>query len=245
MSSAEVVGMGWHDTYFRWDISTPQRVVSRLQELPGQGSLIQPGKKLYAERDRFGKWDHLLGPQNVMLSYTVRPRKTELIRRLEVQAHLGREGEDDLCRPSEFESGYKRLEAFMAMLGVLPPEDPVCVRLDAAVDVTYGDPREAQQVLEALRFARWPGQWYAEFQGPHPTPRSPSGEGRRSSDGSTAGTPNSETPAPLGEAAVRERATIHVARGEATRRVAERDGRVGVLGRRVRPGASGRYGDEN
>ncbi len=168
MSSAEVVGMGWHDTYFRWDISTPQRVVSRLQELPGQGSLIQPGTKLYAERDRFGKWEHLLGPQNVMLSYTVRPRKTELIRRLEVQAHLGREGEDDLCRPSEFESGYKRLEAFMAMVGVLPPEDPVCVRLDAAVDVTYGDPREAQQVLEALRFARWPGQWYAEFQGPPP-----------------------------------------------------------------------------
>lgn len=168
MSSAEVVGLGWHDTYFRWDISTPQRVVSRLQELPGQGSLIQPGKKLYAERDRFGKWEHLLGPQNVMLSYTVRPRKTELIRRLEVQAHLGREGEDDLCRPSEFESGYKRLEVFMAMVGVLPPEDPVCVRLDAAVDVTYGDPREAQRVLEALRFARWPGQWYAEFQGPPP-----------------------------------------------------------------------------
>ena len=54
----------------------------------------------------------------------------------------------------------------MAMVGVLPPEDPVCVRVDAAVDVRYSDTREGQRVLEALRFARWPGQWYAEWQGP-------------------------------------------------------------------------------
>ena len=43
MSSAEVVGSGWHDTYFRWDLSTPQRVVSRLEQLPGQGSLQTTG----------------------------------------------------------------------------------------------------------------------------------------------------------------------------------------------------------
>lgn len=105
MSSAEVVGAGWHDTYFRWDISTPQRVVSRLQALPGNGDLNQPGKKLYAERDRFGKWQHLLGSQNVLLSYTIH-MKHALIRRLEVQAHLGEDGEDDLCAPSAFDSRW-------------------------------------------------------------------------------------------------------------------------------------------
>ena len=36
------------------------------------------------------------------------------------------------------------------MVGVLPPEEPRCVRLDVAVDVTYGDPGEAQRVLEGL-----------------------------------------------------------------------------------------------
>jgi len=56
----------------------------------------------------------------------------------------------------------------MAMIGVLPPEEPVCVRIDTAVDVVYGDTGEAQLVLEALRFARWPGLWYAEWQGPPP-----------------------------------------------------------------------------
>jgi hypothetical protein len=160
--------MGWHDTYFRWDISTPQRVVSRLAELPGQGDITKPGKKLYAERDRFGKWQHLLGPENVLLSYTIHGRKNEVIRRLEVQAHLGEPGEDDLCAPSSFESRFARLQSFMAMLGVLPPEEPVCVRLDVAVDVAYADTQEAQLVLEALRYARWPGQWYAEWQGPPP-----------------------------------------------------------------------------
>ena len=69
--STRVVAAGLHDVYLRWDISTPQRVVSRLEELPGQGSLVRPGKKLFAERDRFGKWQHLLGPQHVLLSYTV------------------------------------------------------------------------------------------------------------------------------------------------------------------------------
>jgi hypothetical protein len=52
VSVGVVAGAGWHDTYFRWDISTPQRVVKRLEGLPGQGSLSQAGKKLYAERDR-------------------------------------------------------------------------------------------------------------------------------------------------------------------------------------------------
>ena len=86
-------------------------------------------------------------------------------RRLEVQAHLGETGEDDLCSPSMFESRFKRLQAFMAMIGVLPPDDPVCVRIDTAVDVSYGNAAAAQPVLEALRFARWPGQWYAQWQG--------------------------------------------------------------------------------
>jgi hypothetical protein len=167
VSGAEVVGAGWHGTYFRWDISTPQRVVSRLEEIPGQGSLARPGKKLFAERDRFGKRQHLLGPQNLLLSFTVHTRRA-VIRRLEVQAHLGETGEDDLCSSIAFESRWSKLQTFMAMLGVLPPEDPVCVRIDAAVDVVYADQREGQQVLEALRYARWPGQWYAEFQGPPP-----------------------------------------------------------------------------
>jgi hypothetical protein len=168
VSGAAVVAAGWHDTYFRWDISTPQRVVSRLEALPGQGSVAQPGKKLYAERDRFGKWQHVLGSQNVMLSYTVHPGKREVIRRLEVQAHLGEEGEDDLCAPRAFASRFKRLEALMAMVGVLPPEDPVCVRVDTAVDVRYEDPVVGKDSLEALRYARWPGRWYAEWQGAPP-----------------------------------------------------------------------------
>lgn len=64
-----VVGAGWHDVCVHWDISTPQRVVARLEELPGQGSLRRPGKKLFAERDRFGKWQHLLGPRHVLVAY--------------------------------------------------------------------------------------------------------------------------------------------------------------------------------
>ena len=193
MSSAAVVGAGWHDTYFRWDISTPQRVVSRLEQLPGQGSLAQPGKKLYAERDRFGKWQHLLGSENVLLSYTVHTPKHGIIRRLEVQAHLGDSGEDDLCAPTIFEPRWKKLQLFMAMVGVLPPEDPACVRVDAAVDVGYGDTREGQRVLEALRFARWPGQWYAEWQGPPPTRPSRSRRAGTPLGGCTAGTRSSGT----------------------------------------------------
>ena len=98
----------------------------------------------------------------MLLSYTVD------IRRLELQAHLGDEGEDDLCGIDEFGSRWKRLQKLMAMVGVLPPEDPVYVPVDAAVDVRYPDPRAGQRVLEGLRYARWPGCWYAESQGPPP-----------------------------------------------------------------------------
>ena len=93
------------------------------------------GRKLYAERDRFGKWQHLLGPENVLVSWTVDSPSHGVIRRLEVQAHLGDSGEDDLCAPSLFEQRWEKLQLFMGMVGVLPPEDPVCVRVDAAVDV--------------------------------------------------------------------------------------------------------------
>ena len=168
MGSAEVVGAGWHDTYFRWDLSTPQGVTGRLEKLPGQGSLSRPGKKLYAERDRFGKWQHLLGPQNVLLSYTVESPTHGQIRRLELQAHLGDPGENDLCAPEELGRRWERQQKLMAMFGVLPPEDPVYVRVDPAVDVRYSEPMEGQRVLEGLRYARWPHQWYAEWQGPPP-----------------------------------------------------------------------------
>lgn len=166
--SARVVSAGWHDTYLRWDISTPQAVVARLEGLPGLGSMNQPGKKLFADRDRFGKWQHLLGPKNVLLAYVVDVGKKERIRRLELQAHLGDEGEDDLCRPTEFEERWENLQRFMAIVGVLPPEDPVYVRVDPAVDVEYEDPQDGREVLEGLRYARWPYGWYAEYQGAPP-----------------------------------------------------------------------------
>ena len=168
MTSATLVGAGWHDTYFRWDISTPQRVVSRLEALPGQGTLKSPGKKLFAERDRFGKWQHLLGAQHVLLAYTVDSPQYGLIRRLELQAHLGDGGEDDLCPVEKFAERWQGLQQRMAVMGALPAEGPVYVRVDPAVDVVYSDPHEGQRVLEGLRYARWPRGWHAEFQGPPP-----------------------------------------------------------------------------
>jgi hypothetical protein len=167
-TTAAVVGTGWHDICLRWDISTPQRVVARLEELPGQGSLKQPGKKLFAERDRFGKWQHVLGPKHVLLAYTVESPSHGLIRRLELQAHLGDDGEDDLCPTNEFSGRWAKLQTLMGILGVLPVEDPSYVRVDPAVDVAYSDPIEGQKVLEALRYARWPYRWYTEWQGPPP-----------------------------------------------------------------------------
>lgn len=166
--SAFVSGAGWHDVYVRWDISTPQAVVARLEELPGQGSMRQPGKKLFAERDRFGKWQHLLGSDHVLLAYVVDSPTHGLIRRLELQAHLVEVGENDLCPPVEFATRWEAVQTRMAVHGVLPPEDPVYVRVDPAVDVVYGNPREGWEVLEALRYARWPYGWYAQFEGPPP-----------------------------------------------------------------------------
>jgi hypothetical protein len=166
-SSGRVVAAGWHDTYLRWDISTPQSVVGRLEALPGQGTMLR-GKKLFAERDRFGKWQHLLGQEHVLLAYTVDSPSHGLIRRLEVQAHLGTPGEDDLCRVDEFHERWARLQKLMAMVGVLPVEEPGCVRVDPAVDVVYGDPLEGQRVLEGLRYARWGRGWHAQFEGPPP-----------------------------------------------------------------------------
>jgi hypothetical protein len=56
----------------------------------------------------------------------------------------------------------------MAVKGVLPPEDPVYVRVDPAVDVVYENPRDGWEVFEGLRYARWPYGWYAQFEGPPP-----------------------------------------------------------------------------
>jgi hypothetical protein len=130
--------------------------------------LKSPGKKLFAERDRFGKWQHLLGPRHVLLAYTVDSPTHGQIRRLELQAHLGPDGDDDLCRVDEFEDRWKGLQSRMAVMGVLPPEEPVYVRVDSAVDVVYADPLEGQRALEGLRYARWPRGWHAEYQGPPP-----------------------------------------------------------------------------
>jgi hypothetical protein len=167
MARQTVAGVGYHDLYFRWDISTPQPCIGRLLTLPAHGSMKQPGRTLFASRNRFGKWEHVLGPRHVMLAYVVQVRD-EQIRRLEVQAHLGPEGEDDLCPVDEFPERYRDLITRLAVWGALPSEDPKVVRLDVAVDVEYEDPREGTLALEALRFARWPRGWYAEWQGPPP-----------------------------------------------------------------------------
>jgi hypothetical protein len=123
---------------------------------------------LFAERNRFGKWQHLLGPQHVLLTYTVDSPQHGLIRRLELQGHPGDAGENDLCAASEFSARWSNLQKRMAMVGVLPADEPVYVRVDPAVDVVYEDPQEAYSVLEGLRYARWPRGWYAEWQGPPP-----------------------------------------------------------------------------
>lgn len=165
--SARVVGFGYHDTCFRWDLSTPQPCNGRLLSIPAAGNFAQPGRTLFARRDRFGKWEHYLGDQDVMVGW-VSDTKMGTVRRLEVQAHLGSEGENDLCPVAEFADRYEGLLRRMAMRGVLPSEDPRVVRVDVAVDVQYPDPQEGRSVLEALRYARWPRAWYAEFQGPPP-----------------------------------------------------------------------------
>jgi hypothetical protein len=165
--SARVVGVGYHDTCFRWDLSTPQPCNARLLSVPALGNFAQPGRTLFASRDRFGRWEHYLGARDVMIGW-VSETKGGTVRRLEVQAHLGPEGENDLCSVAEFADRYEGLLRRMAIRGVLPSEDPRVVRVDVAVDVEYGDPQEGRSVLEALRYARWPRSWYAEFQGPPP-----------------------------------------------------------------------------
>jgi hypothetical protein len=162
-----VSGAGWHDTYFRWDISTPEAVVGRLQSLPWSGNFNR-GRSICLERDRFGKAQHFLGPSHVMLVYSIDTPNHGLVRRLEVQAHLGPEGENDLCAPDDFAERFLGLQRRMAVMGVLPASEPRIVRCDPAVDVEYDDPQEGARALEVLRYARWPRGWYAQFEGPPP-----------------------------------------------------------------------------
>lgn len=164
----KVVGAGWHDTYFRWDISVPESVVGRLQELPHTGDVTQPGRSIFLERDRFGKPQHLLGPKHVLIVWTVDTPKHGLIRRLEVQAHLGPDGENDLCNVEDFASSFLALQKRMGLMGVLPATEPRLVRCDPAVDVEYANPQDGMRRLEALRYARWPRGWYAQYEGPPP-----------------------------------------------------------------------------
>jgi hypothetical protein len=164
----KVVTKGYHDVHFRWDVSTPERVVARLSELPGRGSATNPGKKLFAETNRFGKWQHLLGPRHVMVLHVVDSPTHGLIRRLEVQAHLGPDGEDDLCTLEDFSARWLGLQKRMAMMGVLPATEPRVTRVDVAVDLEFGNPSDGFGVLEGLKHARYPNGWYSEYQGEPP-----------------------------------------------------------------------------
>lgn len=166
MSTPSVVGAGYHDLCLRWDISTPEGVVARLHAAQGPGELDR-GRKLYAERDRFGKWQHLLGDQHVLVSWGG-DHGQGLWRRLEVQAHLGDAGEDDLCPVHEFAERWLGLQRRMALYGVLPVGEPRVTRADVAVDLVYDDPSDGFLTLEAAKYARWPNGWHAEFQGPPP-----------------------------------------------------------------------------
>lgn len=154
----------------RWDISTPSAVVARLQELPGQGEMRSSGRsrKLLADRDAYGDWNHLLGHKFVAIVYSTMLRDERLVRRLEVQAHFGPEGIDNLCPVSEFPFHYQSLLERMALFGVLPPDDPRVVRVDPAVDMTYATPEDGQRVIEAIKSARWPNGWYTEYSGAPP-----------------------------------------------------------------------------
>ncbi len=168
--TSRISSAGWHDVYVRWDISTPEAVVGRLQSLPGTGDLVK-GRKLLAERGRFGGWDHLLGDRHVLLTYSGKhaaSRGGGVWRRLELQAHLGPPGEDDLCAVADFDGRWLGLQSRLAMHGVLPASEGGVVRCDAAVDVEFDRVEDGWLVLEALRFARWPNGWYAEWAGPPP-----------------------------------------------------------------------------
>lgn len=164
---ARVVGFGYHDVHLRFDLTTPQAVTERLRSLPHMGDWPNVGSSLWAERDRFGKWQHLLG-EHQLRGYVVDHPTAGRIARLEVQTHLGGEGEDNLVPPAEFPIHWSSLERRMALYGVLPPGEPRVTRVDVAVDVEFDDPAEGMSVLEGLRFARWPNGWYTEHQGAPP-----------------------------------------------------------------------------
>ena len=167
MTTARIVGSGYHDVCFRWDISTPEWVVARLGEAPGQGSLNGPGRKLFAERDRFGKWQHALG-EHQMVAHVVDSPTHGLIRRLEVQAHLGGVGLENLCSVSDFSTRWMGLQQRMALYGYLPASEPRVTRTDVAVDVEYSDASDGLRTLESVKHARWPNGWHTEYQGKPP-----------------------------------------------------------------------------
>jgi hypothetical protein len=85
-----------------------------------------------------------------------------------VQAHLGPDGEDDLCTVERFSESFLSLQKRMGVMGVLPATDPRLVRCDPAVDVVYENPQDGMKALEVLRYARWPKGWYAQYEGPPP-----------------------------------------------------------------------------
>lgn len=166
---ARVAQAGYHDVEIRWDLSTPERVVARLAEKPKQGPWPQPGRTLFAERDRFGGWHHLLGDHQ-LVGHSLDHPGHGLIRRLTVQTHLGGGGEElaNLCSVDDFPRRWLGLEQRMALYGVLPASEPRVVRADVAVDVEYDDPADGLSSLQAVKHARWPNGWHTEFQGPPP-----------------------------------------------------------------------------
>lgn len=167
---ASVRSYGYDDVTLKWDVSTPCRAMARLVELPGQGEIRSTGRsrKLLAERDSYGQWQHLLGDRIVALVHSVLLKDDRLVRRLEVQAHFGPDGIDNLCRVEDIGQRYHALIQRMALYGVLPPEDPRVVRIDPAVDMSYPNPEDGHRVLEAVKAARWPNGWYTEYAGSPP-----------------------------------------------------------------------------
>src|ERR1051325_4611774 len=67
---------------------------------------------------------------HVLLTWTINHATRGVIRRLELQSHLGDEGEDDLCPPHQFERRWSLLQQRMALIGVLPVTEPRYVRVD-------------------------------------------------------------------------------------------------------------------
>jgi hypothetical protein len=155
---------GFDDVTIAWDISTPalDGVVGRLHELPGTGDMHRPGKKLFGERDRFGKWSSLM-PRAQMLVYTVEGQ-TGTIRRLHVQ-YKPAEVEGELCAPELLGSRLAALDFKLAQLGLLPPSESWIVRTDVAVDVAFDDPQAGKTVLDGLRAVRLKSRAYVQTFG--------------------------------------------------------------------------------